>query len=162
MKIGGKNAIKEINNSLIMHEKYLKDILNYSLKYESKLNHSKMNMLCEKTLEQDILSSLVFRSSDIRKNCIYSLSGNIKVIQILKNGIIARLEMHDRGTYPENIFIYTKKSFVDGEFIGKGNVYYSGPYSYGTVLGSKKTVHSFKEIELNKFYFLFSNIKIEK
>jgi hypothetical protein len=55
------------------------------------------------------------------------------------------------------VFIKTKnKKYVDGDVIDKAIYLYDGPFSYRTIMGVKKTIYSFKEINTDHYYFLFN------
>lgn len=150
---GLRHLVQSLDNSINKFSKYSNNIKAYSVKHETNkiLGISKK---CRNTLEYDILDGLTFKTKSIKKNCVYGLAGALKVVQVLNSGVLAKLDRYGNGISPQNIFIYTRKNLVDDELFGGGNLYYTGNYSYVTILGAAKKVMAFKEVNLKDFYFI--------
>ena len=65
-------------------------------------------------------------------------------MQVLNNGVLVSLAHPIQYLPNKVIFIKTNKEYADQDLVGKIFVHSNGFMNYPTVLGVKKTVHSFK------------------
>ncbi len=87
----------------------------------------------------------------IEKNCLYQLMF-LEAVQKLEGGYLigASPAFDDSTSFSGNYdfaFLYTDKSFSQGEILNGYEAYYVGGYSYQTMTGFEKTVPAFKLYE---------------
>lgn len=94
------------------------------------------------------LFEVVFTSSKaIELNCIYALPPNyLKVLQVVKNGVLLTQTSFSQYTLNKNIFVKTKRQFVDGDLMPTTYVKSAGVMSFTTFVGAEKTVHAFEDL----------------
>ena len=139
-------------------EKYANDIFDKWEKknHEELLKRTKTNGYCGDIYSNQYveLSTYLNLNLNPNKDCIYRV-GELKVLQVLEGGILVAGYDRGYGTTSNSIaFIYTNKKHVDNQIISSGHVYYSGRYSYISLLG-KRTVNAFKAIDKNHYPFLW-------
>lgn len=101
--------------------------------------------LCDQTNLVEVLYS--DSGPTIENDCIYRLSGDgyLTVLQSLYYGILVNNKMNSWGMDKGFIFIkMPRRRYADGEIIRPMYVYSTGLMSYMSVLGSERTVHSFR------------------
>ncbi len=127
----------KINSQLLTLEK-IKETQNAARKkIESKYKMS----FCK---FENLFFTIFASTNQIEKNCIYSLTNPLKILQSQKTGILASLTEPTPGLMDKVIFIQTDKPYADAQLIRNILVQSTGLIKYKTILGTEKTVDSFK------------------
>lgn len=85
-----------------------------------------------------------------KKGVIYNydsvgLGYKLKVFQNAKDGIIVEAR-NEFGHGEALLHLKTKQKYADGDDLDSGNYAYEGLFQYNSVLGIKRTIYSFKEV----------------
>ena len=141
-----KNFTKELKQKLLDEEKAI---------YDKRTNGKSIS---EKTISIfTIANQKIKPSKDYIYRYGYSETQNsdimLKVVQTLSDGVLVRADIpyhlwqYYRLSADKNILIKTTKNYVDEDILENGYYEYVGVTSYTNIIGSKSTVHTFKEIK---------------
>lgn len=148
----------EIQSSIDLLNSYANKIQDHSMQIEANILQKRgvpKSVKCfpgSLAISDAIMSN---RLSYFLKNSCHQI-GYLQVVQVLHNGFLAKLPDFYTNVYMggDIVFIYTKnKNLIDGQIINGILVYAVEPFSYHSLLG-KRTVASFKEINMDGIYFL--------
>ena len=146
---------KDIKDAISVFEKYLEVLKKVKPYYAEKEKEKENKILGNKKKCGDIsmnIASLIvpFQNLTLDKNCIYDFQQHpfMKVFQALPDGALVTFYMPEWGD--TIIKIEDDKEYVDDMRFSGENYIYTGPYRYNNVLGSMKTIHSFKKVNMEK------------
>ncbi len=100
--------------------------------------------------KSDNLFEAIYFKQSIKENCIYALSGPLVVLQNTSGGVLIHLNSMVHNIPNQIFFLKTKIRFVDNQRINPMFVKKNGVKTYKTVIGTTKTVYSFKLLETIK------------
>lgn len=103
------------------------------------------------------------KDNPYRKNIPKQALKQLKVIQVTPNGLL--IDTPQRSYSTNAVFIHKTDEIglVDGSYLDETNwiMYeYMGPYTYESLSGANRTVHSFKKLIQNRFEKEFKGIKM--
>jgi len=170
------------NSKVLILSKFIPNLINcpskkikiFAKNMKNKLLNEERNVFNERTQGKNIfdksISIFTIANQKIKpsKNYIYrywySETQNtdimLKIVQILDDSVLVRADIpHHLWKYyglsaDKNMLIKTTKKYVDEDILENGYYEYIGITSYTNILGTKRTVHTFKEIK-NPFENLY-------
>lgn len=149
--------ILNLDNFELKLNEFSNEISNYSYDFEEKLFLKKVQKINSniKSINDDTLEEIVTSDHfEPQNNILYRL-GSMKTFQSTSNGFLA----HSRYDKSLDIivFIESSRKFVDNKVFDDTNYYvtYKGIMQYKSLLGTKKTIHSFKLIDVKNDYYFF-------
>lgn len=157
----------ELNESVKKLTDIAREIKEYSINYEYNLylkEASKRTGHAFTNFDSDdgtfLSTQMGYASFRPKHNTIYDLS-NFKVMQSVNSGML--LTPYEYTNYLNThqvIFVETSKIFTDNHVFIRGDekVYLTGIKDYGSILGTRKKVYSFKIVPKTKTTFYFLNL----
>lgn len=149
--------ILSLDNFELKLNEFSNEISNYSYDFEEKLFLKKIQKINSniKSINDDTLEEMVTGDNfEPQNNILYRL-GSMKTFQSTSNGFLAHSQ-HDKNL-DIIVFIESSKKFVDNKVFDDTNYYvtYKGIMQYKSLLGTKKTIHSFKLVDVKNDYYFF-------
>lgn len=149
---------KEINASIKLADKYIKEIASSGLRIEKAILQKrgipkKINCFGKGAISHILM---VNKLPEISGNCFYA-AGPLQILQVSKKGVLAKLPALYMSPYSSNelIFIYTNTSnLIDGRILDGIYLYPTKPYSFTSPSGVR-TIAAFKEVDVKGLFFIF-------
>ncbi len=149
---------REIDLSINLADKYIKEIIRGGLKIEKAILQKrgvpkKINCFGKGAISHILM---VNKLPEISGNCFYAV-GPLQIMQVSKKGVLAKLPNPYVSPYSSNelIFIYTNTgSLIDGRILDGIYVYPTKPYSFSSPSGVR-TIAAFKEVDVKGLFFIF-------
>lgn len=95
------------------------------------------------------LFSVVYRpfKSPVENGCIYILTGPLKVLQSLKDGVLINLVEPMQYVPNKVLFVKTRKRYVDQELFGSTLVTSIGTFKHKNAFGNEMIVGAFQYLD---------------
>ena len=162
--------IEQINN-----DKELTKIATRKYNEEQELKKKIQEITKGKKIDEVTLTSYVPSYSDImhlREDTIYKIISIPRMYDIQERGFFASQNTHNgnlanyyyqgySSSGVDKVFFYGKNNYLDGQQIENGYYEYMGIYNYTTILGTNKSVPSFRKINIPpKYIDIMENLGI--
>lgn len=138
------------------YAEYQKEYQDYLIKVQKK--YGKHIKRINETDEFNLAYKASMADFEPSKDTIYTLNA-FRIVQSIDNGILLMPNTSYRYNNKHIIFVNTNKKFVD-EYVfvdRKYKIIYDGLKTYNTILGVKKTIYSFKmiEVDVDNYNYVF-------